>query len=217
MNDTELVSGYSRIESNTRSFSIDCGLAVKRFLDIVFALLALCIFILPCLIIAFCIWLEDKHSPLFRQDRIGYKGRPFMLYKFRSMHLNAEEEGTPELYHENDSRLTKVGKFLRDHHLDELPQLWNVIRGDMSFVGHRPERRYFIDKIAEHTNEYPRLYALRPGLFSNATLYNGYTDNMEKMLIRLKMDLEYLENRSLLTDIKIIAKTTYSIISGKTF
>ena len=80
-----------------------------------------------------------------------------------------------------------------------------------------PERRYFIDKIAEHTNEYPRLYALRPGLFSNATLYNGYTDNMEKMLIRLKMDLEYLENRSLLTDIKIIAKTTYSIISGKTF
>ena len=140
-----------------------------------------------------------------------------MLYKFRSMHLNAEEEGTPELYHENDSRLTKVGKFLRDHHLDELPQLWNVIRGDMSFVGHRPERRYFIDTIAEHTNEYPRLYALRPGLFSNATLYNGYTDNMEKMLIRLKMDLEYLENRSLLTDIKIISKTTYSIISGKTF
>jgi Sugar transferases involved in lipopolysaccharide synthesis len=105
--------------------------------------------------------------------------------------------------------------FLRDHHLDEFPQLWNVFKGDMSFVGPRPERQFFIDQIMEYNQEYERLYAIRPGLFSKATLYNGYTDTMEKMLERLKYDLEYLDNQSFFLDIKIIALTSYSILTGK--
>lgn len=221
MNQSELLTEYIGVRSNARSdmksYNINYGLAMKRMFDVVLSLLAISIFWAPCIVIAICIWLEDKQSPIFRQERIGLKGKPYMLYKFRSMRADAEKEGTPELYCDNDSRQTKVGAFLRRHHLDELPQLWNVLKGDMSFVGHRPERKFFIDKISEHSKEYPRLYALRPGLFSYATLYNGYTDTMEKMLIRLKMDLDYLENRSMLMDLTIITKTTLSIISGKKF
>ena len=110
-----------------------------------------------------------------------------------------------------------MGRFLREHHLDELPQLWNVLRGEMSFVGPRPERKFFIDKIMAVNPDYELLYQLRPGLFSLATLYNGYTDTMEKMLERLRMDLEYLRGRSLWLDVKIIYLTVASILSGKKF
>lgn len=121
------------------------------------------------------------------------------------------------LCQKHDKRLTRIGRFLREHHLDELPQLWNVLKGDMSFVGPRPERRFFIDRIISINPNYRLLYQLRPGLFSTATLYNGYTDTMEKMLERLRMDLEYLNNRSLWTDIKIIFQTVWAIASGKKF
>ena len=141
-----------------------------------------------------------------------------MLYKFRSMKVDAEKGGKPQLWSgEEDERLTKVGKFIRNHHLDELPQFWNIWVGDMSFVGYRPERQYFIDKIMEENADYSRLYEMRPGVFSNATLYNGYTDTMEKMLKRLEMDLEYLDNHNLWTDIVIIVKTGLSILTGKKF
>lgn len=200
-----------------RNLSRAVSLAIKRFCDVVFALVSIAVFLLPCLVIALCIWLEDRHNPIFRQERIGRNGRPFTLYKFRSMRVDAEKDHSPLLYHDNDERLTKVGRFVREHHIDELPQLWNVIRGDMSFVGHRPERRFFIEQIVQRDARYYRLYALRPGLFSNATLYNGYTDTMEKMLIRLRMDLEYLENRTLLLDLQIIVKTALSILTGKKF
>lgn len=113
--------------------------------------------------------------------------------------------------------LLKVGRFLREHHLDELPQLWNVVSGEMSFVGPRPERRYFVDKISALNPDYRLLYQLRPGLFSLATLYNGYTDTMEKMLERLRMDLDYLSRRSLWLDARIIWLTASSILSGKKF
>lgn len=144
-------------------------------------------------------------------------GKPFTLYKFRTMRNDAEADGQARLCKEEDNRLTKFGAFLRSHHLDELPQLLNVIRGDMSFVGHRPERKVFIDRIMELNPDYTRLYALRPGLFSTATLYNGYTDTIEKMMRRLQMDLDYLANRSLALDCKIIFLTAYFIISGKKF
>ena len=121
------------------------------------------------------------------------------------------------LCQKHDKRLTRIGRFLREHHLDELPQLWNVLKGDMSFVGPRPERGFFIDRIISINPNYRLLYQLRPGLFSTATLYNGYTDTMEKMLERLRMDLEYLNNRSLWTDIKIIFQTIWAIASGKKF
>jgi lipopolysaccharide/colanic/teichoic acid biosynthesis glycosyltransferase len=118
---------------------------------------------------------------------------------------------------EQNDNLTRVGKFLRDHHLDELPQLWNVFVGDMAFVGPRPERKYYIDKIMERDPRYEQLYKLRPGVTSYATLYNGYTDTLEKMLVRLEMDLYYLEHQSLWFDAKILMKTFVSIITGKKF
>ena len=133
------------------------------------------------------------------------------------MYMDAEKDNAPQLYQEQDPRLTKIGAFIRAHHLDEFPQLWNVIKGDMSFVGPRPERQYFIDQISAVRPDYERLYALRPGLFSFATLYNGYTDTLEKMIRRLDLDIKYLENYSLWTDIKIIFLTSQSIIFGKKF
>lgn len=193
------------------------GDILKRGSDLMFAIVAIIVFCIPCLVIALCIWLEDRKNPLFRQERIGKNGKPFMLYKFRSMKVDAEKNGSPALCEEHDSRLTRTGSFIRAHHLDEFPQLWNVLKGEMSFVGYRPERRYFIEKITDRNPDYRKLFAIRPGLFSEATLYNGYTDTIEKMLTRLDMDLDYLEHRSLYLDVEIITKTALSIICGKKF
>lgn len=153
----------------------------------------------------------------FSQERVGYHGEIFTLYKFRSMITLAEADGKPALCQKRDKRLTRVGRFLREHHLDELPQLWNVLKGEMSFVGPRPERKYFVDQIKSINPDYEQLYQLRPGLFSAATLYNGYTDSMTKMLERLRMDLDYLYHRSLWLDTKIIFLTVFSILVGKKF
>ena len=169
------------------------------------------------LIIYLCIRLTGGGGAIYRQERVGFHGRPFILYKFRSMRTNAEMDGKPMLYLDDDPRLTRLGRFLRAHHLDELPQLWNILRGDMSFVGPRPERRFFIDQIMQLRPDYERLYALRPGVFSMATLYNGYTYNMEKMIRRLDMDLDYLEHQSLGLDLKIIWLTTAAIFTGRKF
>lgn len=190
---------------------------LKRFFDILGSLLGMIVFFPWYLVICVCIWIEDRGPVLFRQERVGYKGKEFILYKFRSMKVTAEADGKPALCQKGDVRLTRIGRFLREHHLDELPQLWNVLKGDMSFVGPRPERRYFVNQIKAINPDYELLYQLRPGLFSPATLYNGYTDTMEKMLRRLRMDLEYLANRSLWLDTKIIFLTVYSILSGKKF
>ena len=163
--------------------------------------------------------LDDGGPAIYAQERLGRFGRPFYIYKFRSMRLDAEKFG-PALSHaggEDDPRLTKVGKFLRAHHLDELPQLWNVFCGDMAFIGYRPERKFFIDQIMEHDPRYSFLYQIRPGVTSYATLYNGYTDTMEKMLRRLNYDLYYLEHRSFWFDIRILWLTFISIIFGKKF
>ena len=123
----------------------------------------------------------------------------------------------PQLTEQNDERVTKIGRFLRTHHLDELHQLWNVLKGDMSFIGYRPERQYFINQIMEHDNRYALLYKMRPGVTSYATIYNGYTDTMEKMLKRLEYDLYYLEHHSLLFDLKILYLTAMKIAMGKKF
>ncbi len=188
----------------------------KRIFDVLVSLLGLALFAPVFLVIALLIKREDKGPVIFKQERIGYRGKPFILYKFRSMTVVAEVNG-PMLSVKNDKRLTRVGKFLREHHLDELPQLWNVLKGDMSIVGPRPERRFFIDRIMSLNPDYQLLYQLRPGLFSTATLYNGYTDTMDKMMERLRMDLHYLANHSLWVDMKIIFLTTLAIISGKKF
>lgn len=161
---------------------------------------------------------EDGLPAIYRQERIGLHGKPFLIYKFRTMRMDAEEGGIPRLLEEpNDPRLTKVGRILRRHHLDELPQLWNVFKGDMAFIGPRPERKYYIDQIIQHDPRYVYLYQIRPGVTSYATLYNGYTDTMEKMLKRLDLDLYYLEHRSWWFDAKILVKTFINIIFGKVF
>lgn len=193
------------------------GRGFKRLMDIAGALGGMLLFSPLYLLVYLAIKIWDKGPALFRQERIGYRGRPFILYKFRSMHVQAEVDGKPQLYISKDKRLTRVGRFLREHHLDELPQLWNILRGDMSLVGPRPERKYFIDKIMQENPDYVYLYQLRPGVFSKATLYNGYTDTMEKMLERLRMDLEYLTTRTIAMDVKIIFLTVMSIIIGKKF
>lgn len=209
-----MVGSISRKSKDALSFP---GRILKRVFDFVASLIGIIVFFPFFVIIYFYIKNEDGGPAIFKQERIGYKGKAFMLYKFRSMTMAAEADGKPVLCRKEDDRLTGVGKFLREHHLDELPQLWNVLKGDMSFVGPRPERKYFVDKIISVNPDYELLYCLRPGLFSPATLYNGYTDTMEKMLRRLNMDLAYMERHTLWLDTKIIFLTVYSIVSGKKF
>ena len=189
--------------------------AIKRAFDVLVSFLGL-ILLSPVFLVVYIRLRQQNDGPvLFRQERIGMGGRPFNILKFRTMRVDSERQGTPQLARTGDDRLTPAGKFLREHHLDELPQLWNVLVGDMSFVGPRPERKYFIDKIMAENSDYELLYQIRPGITSMATIYNGYTDTMEKMLIRLQMDLEYLQHRSLWLDIKVITTTVKLLINGK--
>ena len=192
---------------------------IKRLCDMTLAGIML-ILTSPLFLLSYILIKMDDGGPaIYRQERLGRFGRPFYIYKFRSMRLDAEKFG-PALSHsggDDDPRLTKVGKFLRAHHLDELPQLWNVFCGDMAFIGYRPERKFFIDQIMEHDPRYSFLYQIRPGVTSYATLYNGYTDTMEKMLRRLNYDLYYLEHRSFWFDIKTLWLTFISIVFGKKF
>ena len=191
----------------------------KRIFDFFVATILLILCSPVFLVIYLAIKFDDGGPAIFKQERIGRFGRPFYIYKFRTMVVDAEKSG-PELSHtsgKGDSRLTKVGAFLRRHHLDELPQLWNVFCGDMALVGPRPERKYYIDQILEYDKRYTYLYQIRPGVTSYATFYNGYTDTMEKMLRRLEYDLYYLGHRSWRFDIKIIFMTALAVIFGKKF
>ena len=190
---------------------------IKRLFDFICSLIALIILSPVFLVVYLALLFQGEGSVFFKQERIGYKGKPFDIIKFRTMRVDSESNGEPRLAKVDDDRLTKIGKFLREHHLDELPQLFNVFKGDMSFVGPRPERRYFIEKIREHNPNYDYIYLMRPGLTSMATLHNGYTDTIEKMLVRLDMDLEYLQKRSLWLDAKLIFTTFLYIVNGKKF
>lgn len=206
MEDTYVYDGMNEVERN-----------VKRIFDFIVAFVALIVFSPLFIICYFAVKHEDGGPAIFKQERIGRFGRPFYIYKFRSMRVDAEKNG-PALYqHERDTRMTKVGRFLRVHHLDELPQLWNVVRGDMSFIGPRPERNFYIDQIMKLDPRYAYLYQIRPGVTSYATLYNGYTDTMEKMLKRLELDLYYLKHRSWWFDITILFKTFVNLAIGKNF
>ena len=190
---------------------------VKRIVDCMIAVILMILFSPLFLICYLAVKSEDGGPAIFKQERIGRFGRPFYIYKFRSMRLDAEKHG-PALYAGGkDGRLTRIGKFLREHHLDELPQLWNVFCGDMAFIGPRPERQFFIDQIMKEDPRYRFLFQIRPGVTSYATLYNGYTDTLEKMVRRLRYDLFYLEHRSWGFDFKILFMTFMSIVFGKKF
>lgn len=190
---------------------------VKRIVDCMIAVILMILFSPLFLICYLAVKSEDGGPAIFKQERIGRFGHPFYIYKFRSMRLDAEKHG-PALYAGGkDGRLTRIGKFLREHHLDELPQLWNVFCGDMAFIGPRPERQFFIDQIMKEDPRYRFLFQIRPGVTSYATLYNGYTDTLEKMVRRLRYDLFYLEHRSWGFDFKILFMTFMSIVFGKKF
>ena len=194
------------------------GRVVKRIFDAAASAGLLLVFSPLIGLCAAAVKLEDRGKVLYDQERIGLHGRPFHIYKFRSMREDAEAVDSPQLYSgEEDPRLTRVGRFLRAHHLDELPQLWNVLRGDMSLIGYRPERAYYIGQIMERNPRYRYLYQIRPGVTSYATLYNGYTDTLEKMLKRLDLDLYYLRNRSVWFDLKVLGLTFLSIVVGRKF
>ena len=191
------------------------ALVVKRATDVVCALVGMMV-LSPAYLIIMILMRHQNNGPVFfRQERIGYRALPFTIYKFRTMSSVIEENG-PQLVAKCDAtNSTRLERFLREHHLDELPQLWNVLRGDMSLVGPRPERQFFIDKIMAEDENYKYIFRMRPGLTSEATLYNGYTDTMDKMLRRLHMDIDYYRRRSLWLDFSILMKTFASIVTGK--
>ncbi len=186
---------------------------LKRIIDVVFSLVVITLFSPLYILLAVLVKLSSPGSVFYRQIRIGKNKKPFMLYKFRSMYVNSEAEG-PALSSANDPRITPLGKYLRKWHLDELPQFFNVIMGDMSLVGPRPERKYFIDKILPQAPHYDQLFTVRPGITSWGMVKFGYAENVEEMLKRLQYDIVYLENRSLVVDLKILLYTLRSIFRG---
>lgn len=193
----------------------DAELCIKRAFDIVASALGLIILSPLFALIALQVKLSSRGPVFYSQERIGLYGLPFRIYKFRTMIDHAEEAGLPQLTHDNDPRITKVGYWLRKYRLDELPQLWNILCGDMSIVGPRPERPFFIEQIMKEAPYYCLLYKVRPGLTSWGPIRVGYTDTTEKMIERLNCDIVYVENMSLLLDLKILFFTTGVIIKGK--
>ena len=187
---------------------------IKLFLDKVCSVVAL---LLLSPLFAYIAWRVKKDSPgpvFFRQERIGYLGQPFWMYKFRTMYVNAEENG-PSLSSEDDLRVTPFGRIMRKYRLDELPQFWNVLKGDMSFVGPRPERKYFIDEIVKTAPYYYLLHNVRPGITSLGMEKYGYAASVDKMVERMEYDILYYENMSLALDLTILIYTVKTVLTGK--
>lgn len=217
-----LVMGTVRYESVlaeplvdiSRSELPDSVVAVKRFLDILISSVGLILAMPVMAVLGIIIKRQSPGSVIYSQERIGYRKRPFLLYKLRSMYEHAEPDG-PMLASPGDARITPVGRVMRKYRLDELPNLWNVFKGDMSIVGPRPERRYYIDRIIERAPHYTLVHQVRPGLTSWGMVKYGYACDVDGMVERLKYDMLYLQNMSLSLDMRIIYYTLFTVLRGE--
>lgn len=188
---------------------------IKRVADCIVSAVALVVLSPVFIYVALRISRESKGGIIYKQTRIGLHNRPFTIYKFRTMRIDAEEGGMPRLSSSNDDRITPFGRIMRKYRIDELPQFWNVLKGDMSIVGPRPERQYFIDQIIRRAPFYTLLHQVRPGITSMGMVKFGYASNVDEMVQRMKYDLIYLENMSLFNDLKIIVYTIETVLTGK--
>jgi exopolysaccharide biosynthesis polyprenyl glycosylphosphotransferase len=188
--------------------------SLKRAMDIGVSLFVLTFFSWMFMLVALIIKLTSKGPVFYNHERIGKNGKPFTIYKFRSMYVDAEKNG-PQLTQENDPRVTPFGRFMRKSRLDELPQFYNVLIGDMSLVGPRPERQYFIDRIMERSPHYRYLMKVRPGITSWGQVKFGYASTIDQMVRRLEYDIIYIENMSLFVDFKILIYTVLIVLQGR--
>ena len=184
---------------------------LKRFFDIVLSLIAMILLLPVYLFLSIGVKISSKGPVFYRQERIGYRGVPFQIIKFRSMYMDSEKDG-PKLSSKEDRRVTPFGRFMRRSRLDETPQFFNVLLGEMSLVGPRPERQYYIDQITERAPYYKLLQGIKPGITSWGQVKFGYAENVDEMIERLKWDLLYIENVSLQMDIKILIHTALIIM-----
>lgn len=186
---------------------------IKRLVDILVSILVLLVFMPVYILISLAVKLTSAGPVFYLQERIGQHGKPFKIVKFRTMVVNAEANG-PALSSKNDSRITPVGKVLRKYRLDEIPQFYNVLIGEMSLVGPRPERQFFIDQLLEVAPHYGYIQRVQPGITSWGMVKYGYAENLEQMIERLRFDIIYIENRSLAMDLRILIYTIKTIVQG---
>jgi len=187
---------------------------IKKIIDILVSGMVLLIGSPFYIIVAILVKLSSRGPVFFTQERIGKKGEPFNIIKFRSMYMDAEKDG-PALSKDKDSRITPIGLFIRKTRIDETPQFYNVLKGDMSLVGPRPERQFFIDQIMKTDPQYKYLHRVKPGITSWGQVKYGYAENVDEMIERLKFDLIYMENMSLLIDFKIMIYTILVVFQGR--